>query len=131
MKKIIFLIVVSCSLLFSGDIVWEKSYKDAAEKAIKDKKSIMLMLSAEGCHACEYMKNGPLKDDSIAKQISENFIPVELLIYQDKYPKKFDSPGTPTFFFIDPKTDKRVGKDIIGGSNKKTFLKELKALKSE
>ena len=128
MKKILFLITVSCSLLFSGEIAWEKSYKDASAKAVKNKKAIMLMLSSENCHACDYMKNGPLKSDSISNHISENYIAVEVEIYKDDYPRKFDSPGTPTFFFIDPNTDEKIGKEIVGGSNEKTFLKELKAI---
>ncbi len=126
MKRIFFLFAISCSLLFSGEIKWEKSYKDATIKAMDENKTVMLMLSAHGCYACDFMRDGPLKADSITKYITENFVPVELIMFEDIYPKKFEAPGTPSFFFIDPKTDKRVGKDIIGGSKEKNFLKELK-----
>ncbi len=128
MKKILFLIAISSSLLFSGEITWEKSYKDASKKATDENKTIMLMLSSVNCSACNYMKNGPLKDEKIADFISKSHVAVEVEIYKDDYPRKFDSPGTPTFFFINPKTDEKIGKEIIGGSNVKTFLKELKAI---
>jgi len=126
LRKIFFLFVISCSLLFSEGIKWEKTYKEAIVKALDENKSVMLMLSAHGCHACEFMKDGPLKADSISNLITEKFVSVELIMFQGIYPKKFEAPGTPSFFFIDPKTDKRVGKDIIGGSKEKSFLKELK-----
>ncbi len=130
MKKIVFLIAISYSLLFSAEITWEKSYKDASKKAMEDNKSIMLMLSSINCYACDYMKNGPLKDDKIADYISKNYAAIEVEIYKDDYPRKFDSPGTPTFFFINPNTDEKIDKEIIGGSNEKTFLKELKDIKN-
>ena len=65
MLKKISLILLFCVGAFAANINWVPSYKVAVEKAKKENKPIMLMLSQPGCPACIQMKEVVFKNDEL------------------------------------------------------------------
>lgn len=112
-------LLVSCAF---ADIKWAKSYDTALASAKKEKKNVMVMLSREGCPACDYMDNIVFEDTDVEDVINKGFIPVHIDIKKDKIPFGLDFIGTPTFHFISP-TGKKV--ERIDGAVKSLKLIEV------
>lgn len=111
----------------SAQINWASSYEVALIKAVKEKKNVMVMLSKEGCPACEYMENNVFEEQVIEETINKNFVPVHLDIHKDKIPSDLGYIGTPTFHFINAKGEKLKRYD--GGANIPTFMGILNSVK--
>ena len=124
MKKIFLLFTLFTGLLFA-EMEWT-DYDDALEKAEKENKVVMVMLSREGCAGCEYMKDIVFMDTKILEQFNKDFIAVHIDIQQDFIPDGLTFIGTPTFHFID-KDEKRIDR-IDGGVNAKDFANKLKVV---
>jgi len=124
MKRILLISALFMSSLFA-DLTWV-DYDDALEKAEKEKKIVMVMLSREGCSGCEYMKDIVFKNDDVTKVINEKFVPVHVDIQQDFVPEGLAFIGTPTFYFLD-KDEKKLER-IDGGKNAKSFMQVLESL---
>ena len=54
MKKIVLIIAFLVTSVFA-DINWVEDIDDAYDKAAKENKNVMVMLSRKGCPACKYM----------------------------------------------------------------------------
>ena len=126
MKRIVLVLVLLMSSLFA-DLKWV-DYDDAIEMAEKNNKTVMVMLSREGCPACEYMKDIVFKYDDILKVMDESFIAVHVDIHQDFMPEGLTYVGTPTFHFLD-KSEKKLYR-VDGGKNGKDFMNILKEVKA-
>lgn len=129
MKKFIFLFILFVSSVFA-DISWLDSYEQAKQKALKEKRYVMLMLSKEDCEACWYMQNIVFKDKKVQKLISDNFIAVHLDIYNDFIPEGFTYIGVPTFYFTYANGEKIADK-ITGASNIKDFTLKVNSVLDE
>lgn len=123
MKKIVFYILI-LSLSLWARPQWIDSYEEAQERAFKDKKLIMLMLSRENCQACWYMEHIVFVNKKVKALIEDNFVPVYLDINSDFIPDGFSYIGTPTFYFTDAK-GKKVSERLDGGANAKDFTQKL------
>lgn len=126
MKKamVIVSLIASCAY---AQINWIASYDVALIKAAKEKKNVMVMLSKEGCPACEYMENVVFEEQVVEDAINKKFIPVHLDIHNDKIPTELGYIGTPTFHFINAKGEKLKRHD--GGANIPTFMGILNSIK--
>ncbi len=111
----------------SAQINWAPSYNAALVKAVKEKKNVMVMLSKEGCPACEYMEDVVFEEQVVEDTINKNFIPVHLDIHKDKIPSELGYIGTPTFHFVNAKGEKLKRYD--GGANIPTFMGILNSVK--
>jgi len=122
------LIILAVSLFAEPN--WLRSYDEAQEQALKEKKNIMVMISREGCDACWYMENIVFEDEKIQALMEKNFIRVYLDTKSDFIPKEFIHIGTPTFYFT--KADgTRLGHRINGASNVKDFTKKVNQILEE
>jgi thioredoxin-related protein len=124
MKKIILLVALFASSLFA-DLNWVK-YSDAMKQAKAENKIVMVMLTKEGCPACEYMKDIVFESSSVMEEFNKHFIAVQADIHNDLIPNSLTFIGTPTFHFLN-KYEMKVDR-IDGGVNAKTFLDKLKEL---
>lgn len=93
------------SLEFVTTMKYQTNYDEAIKKAKKEKKPVMLVLSSNTCPWCRKMENQTLKNETINKQVQENFIPLALDKDEDKYPKQFFPQYIPTILFINPHTE--------------------------
>ncbi len=64
MKKLLFLISLFISLLYGNELNYLKSIEEAKAAAIKNNKSILIMLTQEGCPTCEYMEEVAFANES-------------------------------------------------------------------
>ncbi|MGZ5208638.1 MAG: thioredoxin family protein [Sulfuricurvum sp.] len=126
MNKIILALslISSCAL---AEIKWAPSYDAALAQASKEKKNVMVMLSQEGCPACEYMNDIVFEESAIENEINKKFVPVHLDIHNDVIPEGLGYIGTPTFYFLNAKGAKLKRHD--GGANIPTFLGILNSVK--
>lgn len=127
MKKILLALAFVTTALFA-DLSWVE-FDDAIAEAKKSDKLVMVMLSREGCPACEYMQDIVFNDKKVIAEIEQNFIPVYLDINNDFIPDGLPYIGTPTFHFMNQYEIKK-GR-IDGGANVKDFLEELESAKSK
>ena len=104
------------------------------EKALKKAKATdtLLMLSIESNHCpwCRKMERRTFKQKKVRTFIHKHFVPLILNRDTDTIPKAFQTPRTPTIFFIDPNQERLVW-EVIGFKDKKAFMAAMKeALKS-
>lgn len=119
MKKIALLLaLLSVSAL--AELKWASSYDAALEQAKKEKKNVMVMLSKEGCPACDYMNDIVFEEKVVENEITKKFVPVHIDIHNDFIPDGLGYIGTPTFYFLDA-NGKKLGR-YDGGANVPTFL---------
>jgi thioredoxin-related protein len=131
LKKTVLAVLFCMSASFAASINWAPSYKAAVERAKKENKPIMLMLSQPGCPSCIQMKDVVFKNDEIvANEINSNFIPVDVNILKDDWNKKFRAFATPTFYFID-KNENKIGRQFVGGAEGAEFLEVLKEIQKQ
>lgn len=126
MKKIFLIISILVTSLFA-EIEWMK-YDDAIAKAKKENKLVMIMLSREGCPACEYMKDIVFEDENVLSEFNKDFIGVHLDINEDYVPEEFTYIGTPTFHFLN-KFERKIDR-IDGGKNVKDFTIKMREVKA-
>lgn len=110
-----------------AQINWVASYNTALVKAAKEKKNVMVMLSKEGCPACEYMEDVVFAEQAVEDTLNKNFIPVHLDIHNDKVPPELGYIGTPTFHFVNAKGEKLKRHD--GAANIPTFMGIINSVK--
>lgn len=126
MRKIVLILLLLSISIFAEDWL---DYNETLAKAKDENKIVVLMLSQEGCPACEYMRNMMDGNHKISKELSKKFVVVELDIHDDKIPSKFKYFATPTFYFTN-KNGKIL--DVVYGSLKsKSFMEKLKEIEKK
>ena len=123
---VLFLTLVS----LYGESDWCTSYDEAKKQAHIDKKSVLIMLSKEGCDACWYMENIVFEDTKVSALVRENFIPVYMDVDEEEVPEAFKFVGTPTFYFTDA-NGSRLGHRINGAKNVKEFIQRVNEILKE
>ncbi len=134
MKKIILTLLITALSLFAlgqeiHDFKYETSYYMAKKHAKEQNKILLIMMYKQGCPNCAYMKDIVFERKEILDYLNENYITVLLNTKSTYYPKRFVSPRAPTFFFLNPQTDKELRERKVGGSRPWKFIQELTAVK--
>lgn len=125
MKKIVFIILFLITSAFA-DINWVEDVDDAYEIALKENKTVMVMLSRKDCPACEYMEGIVFENKNFMSFFDKNFIAVHVDIHEDFVPEGLEYFATPTFYFLD--SNEKVLHKIVGGQNYKDFREELELI---
>ena len=76
-------LLASCAL---AELKWAPSYDAALMQAKKEKKKVMVMLTREGCEACEYMSDVVFEEKTMAADIHKHFVPVHIDIHNGFVP---------------------------------------------
>lgn len=126
MKKIVLAAILLSSCAF-GEVKWAKSYQSALAQGQKEQKNVMVMLSKEGCPACQYMEDVVFEEKVVQDTINRDFVAVHLDVVNDNVPTQLRYIGTPTFYFLNPQGKKLDRYD--GGANIPTFLGVLGKIK--
>jgi thioredoxin-related protein len=116
------------SLLFGEEIELLDSFQEATQKAKKENKKAIIMLTSEGCDACWYMENIVFENENIQDQVNADFVMAKVDITSDLYPEWMSFIGTPTFYFVDG-NGKNVAKKLGGAANIRDFGKVLEDVK--
>jgi len=124
-KKIIVILLLLVSSIFA-DVEYRDLF-DAYDDAKAEHKTVMLMISQEGCAGCEYMESVVFNNKSVAESLKENFIVVHIDKHKDSVPNGLEYFATPTFFFLDE--NEKLIKRLTGGENAKDFVKTLEEMR--
>ncbi len=125
MRKVVFLLLIVVSSSF-GEIKWY-GLNDGFQKAIKEKKLIMIYIYSPKCHYCKRMEATTFKDKQVQEVINRYFVPIKVRKCSENgmfVKEEYGYMGTPTFHFIKPDGNKIKG--IFGAWPKEDFLKILK-----
>lgn len=106
---------------FAKARAYETSYAKAKAKAIKSGKPIMLVMVTHYCPWCRKYERDTLSKKSIATFVKGKYIPLILNREKRDFPSKFDTPRIPTTFFVDPKDNRIIYKEM-GFKTKSEFL---------
>ncbi len=137
MKKIFSLIMILSLSLFASeeihDFHYETDYTYALQKAQKEHKVLLLMMTIHGCPNCAYMKDIVFERENILNYVNENYVVALFDIDRDKhrYPKRFKVLHGPTFIWIDPDTQKEMREKKVGGSRPWKFIQELTEMRDK
>ena len=126
MTKIVLGLALVATCAFA-QIKWAKNYEVALLQAAKEKKNVMVMLSKEGCPACEYMEGVVFEESAIEDTINAKFVSVHIDVQKEKIPAGLGFIGTPTFHFLNAKGEKLKRHD--GGANIPDFMGILNSVK--
>ncbi len=134
MNKIVLILLISTLSLFAlGEEIhnfkYERSYYMAKKHAKEQHKILLIMIYKDGCPNCNYMKNIVFEREKVLNYMNENYVALLLNSKDRYYPKRFISPRSPTFFFLNPYTEKELRERKVGGSRPEKFLQELTEVK--
>ncbi len=131
MKKIVLILTLLSSILLANELKTVYSYENALQKAKDANKSVMIMMSYGGCPVCDHMKDIVFEREAVLEYLNENYFVVIKDLVKDKYPQRFASIKTPTFFFIDPNTKEELIEREVGGFMPEKFLNILKTARGD
>ncbi len=121
-------ILLSLALFFAVNLfafTWAKSFDEAKKEAATSGKTVMLVLSQDGCNMCDYLKYVVLKNADVISEIDGKFIPIEVDIHKGKIPDGFRAFGTPTIYFTDA-SGRKIGRQFVGAAKPDAFLDVLR-----
>ena len=125
MKKLLLILVfVVSSFAFdwAGKVNWAMNYESAKKIAIRTHKPIFVDLALSHCPPCKWISTNIYTDDKIANFINKNFVPVLIIVDEEKVPTEvaqFFSGYTPSLIIMDAKK----GVQITQFSFDREFLK--------
>lgn len=131
MKKILFMLFVLATALFSADIKWEKEYSIALSKAKAAQKPLMFIVSNHHCRFCVQFETTTLKNQKVVQKLNTDFI--SAIVYMDEnpiFPRQLNVPGTPGTWFIKSDGDPMF-EPIMGAVDSENFSKALDIVKQE
>ncbi|MGA9047189.1 thioredoxin family protein [Sulfuricurvum sp.] len=129
MIKIVSGILLSAAVLFGADIKWEKDLASAVERAGKEKKPLMVVVTKYGCKWCDVLKKETLKNPKVSDTLNRDFVSYEAVMEEGTVPQSLMTPGTPATWFIKGKTP--MFEPIMGAVGVDDFLYALDAVKKE
>lgn len=124
MKKIVLMLTLLVATLFAQEIKWEKDFETALNKAVKEQKPMMFLLSKHGCKWCTHLKENALKDPRVIEVLNTKFISYEGYADVGGFPRELMTGANPATWFIAP--DKRpMFQPILGSMNADDYYKAL------
>lgn len=127
MYKILLILILLLSNLFSNNISWYHAYDKALEIAQKEKKNMMLFIaSSKTNNSNEILKQYFLNQDYV-EYINKNFISVLITVeHKTSYPiELFYTTSFPSIFFASYKDESYLTHPIYKFNSKEEFLNTL------
>lgn len=133
MYKILFILILLFTQLFSDTISWYANYDKALQKAHEEKKNMLLFIaSSQNNHSNEVLKNYFMNKPYIA-YLNENFINVLVTVeYKTSYPiELFYTTTFPTIFFVSYKDESVMTHPIYTIDSAEEFFQLAQSLKEK
>ncbi|MBD3799387.1 DUF255 domain-containing protein [Sulfuricurvum sp.] len=129
MRKL-FLLVMLVGLSLSGaEVKWEKDLSKAVERAVKEQKPLMVLVTKNGCRWCDVLKRTTLKNEKVVKVLNRDFVSYEGSVDENNIPSTLITQGTPATWFIKGKTP--MFEPVMGAVESEDYLKALDIVKQE
>ncbi|MGA9046473.1 DUF255 domain-containing protein [Sulfuricurvum sp.] len=129
MVKIVFIALLSALSLLGADVKWEKELSAAVERAVKEQKPLMVLVTKNGCRWCDVLKEKTLKEPKIVGILNRDFVAYEGVVDAGTVPQSLMTRGTPATWFIKGKSP--MFEPIMGAVESDDFLKALDIVKQE
>ncbi|MEA1954862.1 MAG: thioredoxin family protein [Campylobacterota bacterium] len=132
-KKFTLTILLLISSLFASEVNWAKDYQAGLNKAQKENKMMLFIISRDSCKYCVILKNTTLKNSKIVKALNKNFISVTAWINENDYipmDLRQNTPGLPGIWFIQP-SGEPMFQPIMGYLEEDKFLEALAIVQEE
>lgn len=129
MNKIIFILLLSVFSLYGADVKWEKDISSAVQRADKEHKPLMVLVTKNGCRWCEVFKQKTLTNPKIVAILNRDFIVYEGVVDEGSVPPSLMTQGTPATWFIKGKTP--MFEPIMGAAESDDLLDALDIVKQE
>lgn len=129
MTKIAIGLLLSAAVLMGGDVKWEKDLSGAIERAAKEKKPLMVVVTKYGCKWCDVLKQQTLKNPKVSAVLNRDFVSYEAVVEEGTVPQSLMTPGTPATWFIKGKTP--MFEPVMGAVGVDDFLYALDEVKKE
>jgi uncharacterized protein YyaL (SSP411 family) len=133
MKKLLLvflLVVTSFAFDWAGKVNWAMGYDMAKRLSNKTGKPVFVDLALSHCPPCKYISTHMYSDDKIASFINKNFIPVLIIVDQERVPQEvaqYFSGYTPSLIIMkDGREIYQFSFDREFTTNKYKFLDYLK-----
>jgi hypothetical protein len=131
MYKIILILILLLSNLFSNNIFWYSSYDKALMIGQQEKKNLMLFIaSTKDDNSKEILKNY-FQNQNYIEYLNTNFINVLITVeHKTSYPiELFYTTNFPSIFFVSYKDESFLTHPIYHFKSKKEFIDILKLLR--
>lgn len=110
---------------FAQNMGYETEYKTALQKAKKEHKNLMLVLTTSYCPWCRKFETNVLSKEEVNKEVHKKYVPLILNRDKKEFPKQFKSTFTPVVYFIDASNETILHK-VTGYNQREEFLYLLK-----
>jgi len=124
MQKIL---IVLCMLLLSlnaAELKWADTYTQAIEKAKKQNKNVMLLITTKTCRWCRKLESTTLKNQRVIERLNRDYISVHVTRDVDDYPSDLQVKGVPTTYFLNVQGAPMIRK-VMGYWNVDDYLSFL------
>ena len=131
MYKIILILILLLSNLFSNNISWYSSYDKALEIAQKEKKNMILFIASSKDKNSNKIIRKYFQNQDYINYLNTNFINVLITVeYKTSYPiELFYTTSFPSIFFASHKDESFLTHPIYNFKSKEEFIDILKSIK--
>jgi uncharacterized protein len=108
------------------DIDWKEWSEQSFEEARKERRLVLLDLTASWCHWCHVMDEKTYSDPDIAHSINQNFVPIRVDI--DKRPdisERYNRGGFPTTAFLSDQGESIWGATFVPPTDMKRIMEAI------
>lgn len=126
-KKILLTILFITTSVSATEVNWAKDYNAGIQKATKENKPVLFIISRDTCKYCVLFKNTTLKDEKVVKALNNDFISVTSWINEGDYiPNDLarQTPGLPGIWFLYSDGEPMFS-PMLGHIEKDKFLEAL------
>ncbi len=99
--KLLMMTALLMTNLFATDIAWNDTFAAAQNKAKKESKLMLVIITTEECRWCRKLEATTLSDDKIASKINTHFASVHVTRDKSAYPKNLSAKRVPMSYFLD------------------------------
>jgi thiol-disulfide isomerase/thioredoxin len=117
-REFLLLIIVATTALFSSNIKWYKSFKDALSTAKRERKRVLLFVYSSHCPYCIKMEREIFSKEEDIKYLSKEHILLKMPLNRAKkiFPEIY---ATPTIYILAP--NKELLASEVGYQNEEFF----------
>ena len=133
MRKIVLTIaLLFATTLMADGVHWAKDYNSGIEKAKKENKPVLFIISSHSCKYCLLLDRTTLHDPQVVKAINKDFVAIRSWTDQRDYIPAVlaqNTPGLPGIWFLMPNGDPMY-QPLLGYVKAPNFVGALATVKT-